>query len=124
MLQPHEIISNDICDNFAKYVKDNESNPSSQEYILHTLGSFKILIQMREYEKAAWELQKVVDLLDSAYQTDEVVKLPSCVQVDNLTINKCQNALNDIFEIYIKVSRSPHKQYQSENRTISTNLSY
>lgn len=118
-----EDISNDLCNDFANYIQRNETNQSSQEYLLHTLDSFKVLVHIHEYNKAAWELQKVVDLIDSTYQTDNHVQLPNYVQGENVTKEECQSALNTVFEIYTQIHILPHKQYQSENRTITINLS-
>lgn len=118
-----EGISNDLCNDFANYIQRNETNQSSQEYLLHTLDSFKVLVHIHEYNKAAWELQKVVDLIDSTYQTDNHVQLPNYVLGENVTKEECQSALNTVFEIYTQIHILPHKQYQSENRTITINLS-
>lgn len=122
--QTHEAASNDICDIFANYVQIHETNPSSQEYILHCLGSFKTLVQIKEYEKAAWELQKVVGLIGSTYQTTRPIQLPDCTQSENITKDECQHALKTVFDIYSKVLDSPHRQYQSENRTITVRHGY
>ena len=121
--QTPEVISYELCEDFANYIQMNETNQSSQEYLLHTLASFKVLIHIREYNKAVWELQKVVDLIKSTYQTDNCAQFPNYIQGENVTKEKCQSALNSVFEIYTQIHTLPHKQYQSENRTITINLS-
>ena len=117
-----EILPNEVCDNFATFINNNERNPSTHEYLLHTLSSLKIMIQIQDYKKAAWELQKVVDLIDSSYQTDNYIQLPDCVKGDDVTKDKCQLATRIILDLYTNVVNCPHKQYQSENRTITINL--
>jgi hypothetical protein len=116
-------ISNELCDNFAHFIQANESNKSSQEYLMHTLGSFKMLVHIHEYKKAAWELQKVVDLIGSTYETDKCLQLPDCVKGEHITEEECQSALKTVFEKYTGLCTLPHKQYQSENRTVTINLS-
>lgn len=116
-------ISNELCDNFAHFIQTNESNKSSQEYLMHTLGSFKMLVHIHEYKKAAWELQKVVDLIGSTYESDKCLQLPDCVKGEHITEEECQSALKTVFEKYTGLCTLPHKQYQSENRTVTINLS-
>ena len=118
-----DILPNEDCDSFVSYVKNNETNQFSQEYLLHTLGSLKIMIQVQEYKKAAWELQKIVNLIDSTYQTNNSIHVPECIQGDVISKSECQLAIKLIFDFYKNVVYSPRKQYQSENRTITINLS-
>lgn len=120
--KPQVLLPNEICDNFVSFIKDNEEDRSSQEYLLHTLDSIKILIQIHEYQKATWELQKIVDLIDSTYQTDNTQQIHICKEVV-ATKNECQIALEVIFGLYSNAVKFPRKQYQSENRTITINLS-
>ena len=115
-------IQNDVCDSFASFVRDNETNRSSQEYILHTLNSIKVLIQLQEYKKATWELQKVIDLMDCTYDNNNIM-LPSIIERDDVSREKCQITLRTVFEVYTRLYTSPHKQYQSENRIVTINLS-
>ena len=120
--QPEIDIQNDVCDSFASFVRANETNHSSQEYILHTLNSIKVLIQLQEYKKATWELQKVIDLMDCTYDNNNIM-LPSIIERDDVSREKCQITLRTVFEVYTRLYTTPHKQYQSENRTITINLS-
>ena len=116
-------ISNELCDYFAHFIQTNESNKSSQEYLMHTLGSFKMLVHIYEYKKAAWELQKIVDLIGSTYEMDKCLQIPDCVKGEHITEEECQSALKTVFEMYTGLYTLPHKQYQSENRTVTINLS-
>ena len=122
-LPNQELQPDETCDGFVNFVQANEKNPSSQEYMLHTLNSFKILIQVHQYEKATWELKKVLDLIGSTYETDRSLQLPDTIQGGNCTIDGCRDALRAVFEIYVHAVQCPQKQYQSENRTITINLS-
>ena len=121
--RPEVEIQDAVCDSFANFVRNNETNHSSQEYILHTLNSIKVLIQMQEYKKATWELQKIIDLIGSTYESINNTKLPILADSNNNSKEECHNAINTIFEIYEKICTLPHKQYQSENRTIIVNFS-
>ena len=112
-----------MCDNFASFIRMNEKSPSSQEYMLHTLNCFKDVLRSKEYEKAYWELQKIVDLIVSTYQTDDYTRLIACIKNKTFTEEGCLYSLNAIFEIYTDVYRLPKKQYQSENRTLTFKLS-
>ena len=108
---------------FEKFIRMNENSPSSQEYMLYTLHCFKDLLHSREYEKAYWELQKIIDLIVSTYQTDDYTRLIDCIKDKTFTEEECLYSLNAIFEIYTDVIRFPKKQYQSENRTLTLKLS-
>lgn len=118
-----EASSEEVCDSFVNFIRSNEKNPSSQDYMLHTLSSYKILIQIHEYEKASWELQKVLDLIGSTYETDRCLQLPNSMQVGNYSDDGCRCILKAVYELYTEVVKYPQKQYQSENRTITINLS-
>ena len=75
-----------------------------------------------QYEKAYWELQKVVDVIIQTYQVDDYSKLIDTVRQKNYTMEGCKFTLNAIFEIYTDVIKHPQRQYQSENRTVSVDL--
>ncbi len=111
-----------LCYNFSLFIDKKEINPSSKEYMLHALNSFDALLELEEYEKAYWELQKVVDLIISTYQVDDFSKIIETVKQKNYTKEGCKFALNAIYEIYTEVIKYPQRQYQTENRTISVKL--
>lgn len=119
-----QVISNDACDDFANFVRVHETNLPSKEYILHTLDSYKMLIHIQEYKKAAWELQKVVDLICSTYQTDKCSQLSDSLKEKPITKDTCQSALRTISELYMNVYSSPHKQFQSENHTVTLSFQW
>ena len=90
--------------------------------MLHTLNCFDTLFGLNEYEKAYWELQKVVDLVVSTYQVNDYTKIIETVKQQDFTKDGCKFALNAIYEIYTDVVKHPQKQYQTENRTVSVKL--
>ena len=120
---PQAPISNPICDNFSSFIRMNEKNANSMEYMIHTLTCFKTLLFSKEFEKAYWELQKIIDLIVSTYQTNDYSRLIDCIKQKNFTNERCMYSLNAIFEIYTDVVNNPLKQYQSENRTLTFKLS-
>ena len=81
------------------------------------------MMQYNEFEKAFWELQKVVDLIVSTYQVDDYSKILETIKQPIFTYDGCKFALTAIYEIYTDVVNQPQKQYQSENRTITVKLS-
>ena len=108
--------------NFALFISKKETNPSSKAFMLHTLDSFDALFHFGEYEKAYWELQKVVDLMISTYQVDDYSKILETIKKSEYTKEGCKFVINAIFEIYTDVVHMPTKQYQSENRTNPVDL--
>lgn len=111
-----------LCYNFSRFIDNHEANSSSKVYMLHALNSFETLFEYGAYEKAYWELQKVVDVIIQTYQLDNYSEILNTVRQKNFTMEGCKFALNAIFEIYTDVIKYPQRQYQSENRTISVDL--
>ena len=121
--QPQKKTSDSVCESFANVIHDKERSASSQKYMLHVLNSFKVLVAGREYEKACWELQKVIDILISTYEVDNQAQLLGYKNCDDYSESGCRSMLSNIFVAYQKVLNQPLKQYQSENRTIPLELS-
>ena len=117
-------IANPVANNFSDFVQLKEKSPSSKEYILHSLNCYKILVFHNEYEKAFWELQKIVNTIISTYQIENSKSLFDCIHPSDFTEQGCSIAINALFEMYTNVVKLPLKQYQTENRTIATKLSY
>lgn len=120
--KPSNIINNPSCDNFMSFIRQKEKDHSAAELMLHSLNAYKSLEHLNEYEKAFWELQKVVDLITSTYQTDKYAQLVDCIRQKKFTESGCQYSLNAIFEIYTDVVKQPKRQYQLDNHTITFNL--
>lgn len=117
------IISNPLCDNFMSFIDNEGRTSSSKELMLHSLNAYKLLEYHKEYEKTFWELQKLVDLITSTYQTDDYSSLVDCIRHKNYTKEGCQYSLNAIFEIYTDVVKLPMRQCQLDNRTLTLKLS-
>ena len=115
-------IVNPSCDNFMSFIRQAEKSPSAKELMQHSLNAYKILVYHKEYEKAFWELQKVVDLITSTYQTDNYSQLVGCIRQKEKDEAGCQYSLNAIFEIYTDVVKLPMRQYQLDNRTLTLKL--
>ena len=115
-------IANPSCDNFMSFIRQAEKSPSAKELMQHSLNAYKILVYHKEYEKAFWELQKVVDLITSTYQTDNYSQLVGCICQKEKDEAGCQYSLNAIFEIYTDVVKLPMRQYQLDNRTLTLKL--
>ena len=111
-----------ISYNFSYFVERKETDSSSKDYMLYALKSFDTLYDYGEYEKAYWELQKVVDLIISTYQVDDYSDMIAIVKQKNYTKDGCKFAMNAIYEIYTDVVNRPKRQYQTDNRTNSVKL--
>ena len=111
-----------ISYNFSYFVERKETDSSSKDYMLYALKSFDTLYDYGEYEKAYWELQKVVDLIISTYQVDDYSDMIAIVKQKNYTKDGCKFAMNAIYEIYTDVVNRPKRQYQTDNRTNSVRL--
>lgn len=116
-------ISNPSCDNFMTFIRQHETNASSSELMLCALNGYKQMFSIKEYEKAFWELQKVVDLITTTYQTDNYTKLIDCIRKKDVTKEGCQYSQNAIFEIFTDVVKLPKRQCQIDNHTLTFNLS-
>lgn len=120
--QKKTIKTTPISYNFSYFIERKELDSSSKDYMLYALNSFDILYEYGEYEKAYWELQKVVDLIISTYQVDHYSEMIDIVKQKNFTQEGCKFAVNAIYEIYTDVVNHPRKQYQTDNRTNSVKL--
>lgn len=122
MPQKNKINTTPISYNFSYFIERKETDSSSKDYMLYALNSFDTMYDYGEYEKAYWELQKVVDLIISTYQVDDYSDMIGIVKQKNYTKDGCKFAVNAIYEIYTDVVNHPKKQYQTENRTNSVKL--
>ena len=110
---------NPSCDNFSRFISMREKNESTKEFLQFTLSCFEELLQTGEYEKAYWELQKIIDLVCSTYQTDAHARLIDCIKQQDFTEKGCLFALNGIFEIYTEVVKLPLRQYQTDEKVLT-----
>lgn len=122
MTHKNKINTTPISYNFSYFIERKETDSSSKDYMLYALKSFDTLYDYGEYEKAYWELQKVVDLIVSTYQVDDYSDMIDIVKQKNYTKDGCKFAVNAIYEIYTDVVNRPKRQYQTDNRTNSVKL--
>ena len=115
--QPKAKVLNPISYNFSYFIERKEEDSSSRDYMLYALSSLDALYEIGEYEKAYWELQKVVDLIVSTYQVDDYSEMIDIIKQKKITQDGCKFAVNAIYEIYTDVVNLPKRQYQTENRT-------
>lgn len=120
--QKNKINTTPISYNFSYFIERKETDSSSKDYMLYALNSFDTLYDYGEYEKAYWELQKVVDLIVSIYEVDNYSDMIGIVKQKNYTKDGCKFAMNAIYEIYTDVVNRPKRQYQTDNRTNSVKL--
>lgn len=116
------VINNQICDNFCKFINNNETNEGSKDYMIQVLEAYKLLLDQDQYEKAHIELQKVVDLIVTSYQSDDFNSLIETIRSKPGSTTECQRSLTTIFELYTEIVRLPRKQCQIEHRTIGYSL--
>ena len=114
-------ISNGIIDQFVDVVQKEEKGDSAKQCLIFALKSFQILFNQKEYEKAGWELGKVLDIIIETYQIDDV---PSDIILaeQGLINEECREKLNNLYDFYLYALKRPRKQYQPDNRTIATSL--
>lgn len=117
------IVNNPTCDNFCKYINNNEKNEASKDYMVQVLDAYMVLLAQNQFEKAHIELQKVVDLIVTSYQSDDFSSLISSIRTKPQSTEECQKALTTIFELYTEIVTLPRKQCQIEHRTIGYSLS-
>lgn len=122
MSQNDKVNTPPITYNFSYFIERKETDSSSKDYMLYALKSFDTLFDYGEFEKAYWELRKVVDLIISIYQVDDYSEMIGIVKQKNYTKDGCKFALNAIYEIYTDVVNRPRKQFQTDNRTNSVKL--
>lgn len=122
MPQKNKINTTPISYNFSYFIERKETDSSARDYMLYALKGFDTLYGYGEYEKAYWELQKVVDLIVSTYQVDNYSDMIDIVKQKNYTKDGCKFAVNAIYEIYTDVVNRPKRQYQTDNRTNSVKL--
>ena len=102
---------------FASVVRAKERNASAKECILCALNSYDALVAQGETEKAGWEISKIVDIILQTYQTSESSRLYDCLSRQDITL-----ALQGVLDIYNHVVHGPQRQYQPDNRTVTTSL--
>lgn len=86
--------------------------------MIQVLDAYRVLFAHDQYEKAHIELQKVVDLIVSSYQSDNFNALISSIRITPRASSDCQKSLTTIFELYTEIVHLPRKQCQTEHRAL------
>jgi hypothetical protein len=105
-----------LCKSFVAYINRNEEEESTAKFLIHVLTAFSDLILCNEPNLAANELNKVVDIICSTYETSSYDTLIAERNQDLSTIEQCTALFNTIFEIYTDVIKSPRKQIITDNK--------
>lgn len=106
------------------HIQLNIEESSLKDYLLYTIECFKSMVMVQEYQKATWELRKIIDIVLSSYQVDSRShqQLLSCVKEDCSSEKECNKAIFFISLLFVNLTSLPRKQYQTENRTLAMDL--
>lgn len=108
-----------MCENFMGFIRMNEGNVSSKNFMLFILDGYQNLCAERCYDMAYNELTKIVNLICETYITDSYAtmleKMKLCKLKDSAT---CTSTLNAIFEIYTDVVHSPRNICVNDTKTL------
>lgn len=115
-------IRNTKCDSFANFIKQNEPNTSTKEYLLYILGIFKILVNCMRYKEAISELQKMVQQFATVYQVNPDYSLNRDTSRMDYSKEGCWQTLDSVFELYTDAIQHPQKQFVADNRVVFFNL--
>lgn len=105
-----------LCDAFISFVRNNEKEVSTAQFLIHVIRSYSDLIQSNQYLLALIEINKIVDLICGTYETDSYKNLIDKKKSSLNNSDECNNLLNAIFEIYTDVIKSPRKQLFTDNK--------
>lgn len=110
---------NSYCENFISFIRMNESNVSTSQFLIHILKGYMNLINETNYALAFEELSKVVSLVENSYITTDyaniIDRMKNVAQRDE---QSCQRFLNAIFEIYTEVIRLPKSKIIDSSKTL------
>ena len=105
---------NPHCENFISFIRMNESNVSTSQFMIHILKGYMNLINESKYELAFEELSKVVSLVEESYITTDYDNIIDDMKdVEQRDEQSCQRFLNAIFEVYTDVIRLPKSIIQA-----------
>ena len=110
---------NPHCENFISFIRMNESNVSTSQFLIHILKGYMNLLNESKYDLAFEELSKVVSLVEESYVTTDyagiINDMKNLVQRDE---QSCQRFLNAIFEVYTDVIRLPKSKIIDSNKIL------
>lgn len=99
-----------LCSTFRSFVRFNESDTESSDFICHVLKCYADLTVENRPDLASYELMKIVDAICGAYDTDAYSRLLAERRSHLDNMRDCDLLLNAIFEIYTAVVTQPHRQ--------------
>jgi DNA replication protein DnaC len=110
---------NPLCENFISFIRMNELNVSTSQFLTHILKGYMNLLNESNYDLAFEELGKIVGLVEESYittaYTNIIDKMKNLTRHDEQT---CQSFLNVIFEVYTDVVRSPRSKIIDSNKIL------
>lgn len=110
---------NPHCENFISFIRMNESNVSTSQFLIHILKGYMNLINETKYALAFEELGKVVSLVEDSYVTTDYANIiDSMKKVAQRDEPSCQRFLNAIFEVYTGVIRLPKSKIIDSSKTL------
>lgn len=108
-----------ICENFISFIRQNEKNESSKDFMLHILNGYQSLCAQNCHDMAFDELIKIVNLICDTYITDRYAKMLEKMRFCKLKdFTTCSHTLNAIFEIYTDVVHSPRNICVNYTKTL------
>lgn len=107
------------CENFISFIRMNETNVSTSQFMIHVLKGYMNLLNESNYDLAFEELSKVVNLVEESYVTTDYNELIERMGgVNQHNEKSCQNFLNAIFEVYTDVVRLPKSKIIDSSKTL------
>lgn len=114
-----KILHDPMCENFMGFIRMNEQNESSKDFMLFILNGYQNLCAESRYDMAYDELAKIVNLICDTYITERYAamlgNMGACQSRDSAT---CSRTLNTIFEIYTDVVHSPRNICVIDTKTL------
>ena len=110
---------NPHCENFISFIRMNESNVSTSQFMIHILKGYMNLLNESKFELAFEELSKVVSIVDESYITNDYGNIIDDMKdVKQRDEQSCQRFLNAIFEVYTDVIHLPKSKVVDSNKTL------
>lgn len=110
---------NPHCLNFISFIRMNEANESTRQFMIHILKGYMNLINESSFSLAFEELKKVVGLVEESYMTNRYTNILDRMSNTNVLNEKaCNNLLNAIFEVYTDVIHSPKSKIIDTNKVL------
>lgn len=110
---------NPLCENFISYIRMNETDESTKQFLIHILKGYMNLINQYSYSYAFEELRKVISLIEESYITDRYSAIINEMSNTNaMNEQACNKLLNIIFEVYTDVLHEPHSKCCADTKVL------